>query len=50
MENYKTMQVWVKKGHRLHGYFEEMCSNAKNMFNTTNFASSLFKINRPWLY
>jgi putative transposase len=37
MENYKTMQVWVKKGHRLHGYFEEMCSNAKNMFNTTNF-------------
>jgi putative transposase len=37
MENYKTMQVWVKKGHRLHEYFEEMCSNAKNMFNTTNF-------------
>ncbi|MFV8829767.1 RNA-guided endonuclease InsQ/TnpB family protein [Alkalihalobacterium sp. APHAB7] len=37
MENYKTIQVWVKKGHRMHSYFQEMCRNAKNMHNTTNF-------------
>ncbi|WP_100401226.1 RNA-guided endonuclease InsQ/TnpB family protein [Bacillus sp. FJAT-44742] len=37
MANYKTMQVWVKKSHRMYGYFEEMCSSSKNLFNTTNF-------------
>lgn len=37
MPNYKTMQIWVKKGHRMHGYFREMCHNAKNLHNTTNF-------------
>ena len=37
MTYYKTMQIWVKKGHRMHGYFQEMCQNAKNMHNTTNF-------------
>src|SRR6476620_3430440 len=37
MPNYKTMQIWVKKGHRMHGYFKEMCQNAKNMHNATNF-------------
>jgi putative transposase len=37
MANYKTMQIWVKSDHRLHSYFEEMCQNAKNMHNTTNF-------------
>jgi putative transposase len=36
-KNYKTMQIWVKKGHRMHSYFQEMCQNAKNMHNTTNF-------------
>ncbi len=34
---YQTHQIWVKKGHRLHGYFKEMCQNAKNIHNTTNF-------------
>lgn len=37
MTYYKTMQIWVKKGHRMHEYFKEMCQNAKNMHNTTNF-------------
>lgn len=37
MANYKTMQIWVKKGHRMYGYFGEMCQNAKNLYNTTNF-------------
>lgn len=37
MTNYKTMQIGVKKGHRMHDYFQEMCKNAKNMHNTTNF-------------
>lgn len=37
MVHYNTMQIWVKKGHRMHSYFQEMCQNAKNMYNTTNF-------------
>lgn len=37
MTNYKTMQIWVKEGHRMYGYFQKMCRNAKNMHNTTNF-------------
>jgi putative transposase len=37
MAKYKTMQIWIKKGHRMHGYFQEMCQNAKNLYNTTNF-------------
>uniref|UniRef100_UPI00403FB61E RNA-guided endonuclease InsQ/TnpB family protein n=1 Tax=Oceanobacillus sp. FSL W7-1281 TaxID=2921698 RepID=UPI00403FB61E len=37
MANYQTMQIWVKKNHRMHGYFKEMCQHAKNMHNTTNF-------------
>ena len=37
MPIYKTMQIWVKKGHRMHDYFHDMCQNAKNMHNTTNF-------------
>ncbi len=31
------MQIWVKNGHRMYDYFQEMCQNAKNMHNTTNF-------------
>lgn len=34
---YKTFQVWIKKDHRLFPYFEQMCQNAKNLHNTTNF-------------
>jgi putative transposase len=34
---YKTFRVWVKKGHRLFPYFGEMCQQAKNVHNTTNF-------------
>ncbi len=34
---YKTHQIWVKKGHRMYGYFQTMTQNAKNMYNTTNF-------------
>ena len=37
MSNYKTMQICVKKGHRMYDYFQEMCQHAKNMHNTTNF-------------
>ncbi|MGG0239217.1 RNA-guided endonuclease InsQ/TnpB family protein [Bacillus rhizoplanae] len=35
--NYKTLQIWIKKGHRMYSYFQESCQNAKNMYNTTNF-------------
>ncbi|MFD1385604.1 RNA-guided endonuclease InsQ/TnpB family protein [Oceanobacillus oncorhynchi subsp. oncorhynchi] len=31
------MQIWVKKGHRMHVYFQNMCQHGKNMHNTTNF-------------
>ncbi|WP_082797541.1 RNA-guided endonuclease InsQ/TnpB family protein [Neobacillus drentensis] len=36
-KNYITQQIWIKKGHRMYGYFQNMTQNAKNMFNTTNF-------------
>jgi putative transposase len=35
--NYRTYQVNLKKGHRLYHYFDELCLNAKNLYNTTNF-------------
>lgn len=36
-KQYKTHQILIKKGHRLFNYFEQATSNAKNMYNTTNF-------------
>ncbi|MEI4828101.1 transposase [Bacillus sp. FJAT-53711] len=36
-KEYATYQIWIKKGHKLHIYFMEMCQNAKNLYNTTNF-------------
>ncbi|WP_442854529.1 RNA-guided endonuclease InsQ/TnpB family protein [Bacillus sp. SJS] len=37
IKRYTTMQIWVKKGYRMHSYFNEMCTNSKNLYNTTNF-------------
>ncbi len=37
MTTYKTMQIWVKNGHRIHPYFTEMCQNAKKLYNSTHF-------------
>ncbi|CAM4378663.1 hypothetical protein PAAL109150_23570 [Paenibacillus alkaliterrae] len=34
---YRTQQVWIKPGHRLYAYLEQICQHAKNMYNTTNF-------------
>ncbi|MGI2297409.1 RNA-guided endonuclease InsQ/TnpB family protein [Paenibacillus sp. GXUN7292] len=34
---YRTLQVWIKPGHRLFPYFDQACQNAKNLYNTTNF-------------
>jgi putative transposase len=34
---YKTQQIWIKKGHRMYSYFRNACESAKNMYNTTNF-------------
>lgn len=34
---YRTYQVWIKPGHRLFSYSEQMCQGAKNLYNTTNF-------------
>ncbi|MGF9964365.1 RNA-guided endonuclease InsQ/TnpB family protein [Bacillus rhizoplanae] len=36
-KKYATYQIWIKKGHKLHAYFLEMCQHAKNLYNTTNF-------------
>lgn len=36
-KSYSTQQVWIKKGHRMYNYFQTMCENSKNMYNTTNF-------------
>ncbi len=35
--HYKTFQIHITKGHRLFPYFQQMCRDAKNMYNTTNF-------------
>ncbi|MBO1006005.1 hypothetical protein [Pseudogracilibacillus auburnensis] len=40
MENkkqYTTQQIWIKIGHRLYPYFQEMTENAKNLYNITNY-------------
>jgi hypothetical protein len=34
---YKTFQIWIKPGHRLFPYLEQMCLDAKHLYNTTNF-------------
>lgn len=34
---YKTYQIWIKEGHRLFSYFQMMCEQAKNLYNTSNF-------------
>jgi len=36
-KNYNTQQVWIKPGHRMFDYFQEMCENSKNLYNITNF-------------
>ena len=36
-KNHSTQQIWIKKGHRMYNYFQTMCENSKNMYNTTNF-------------
>ena len=35
--HYKTYQIWTKKGHRLFPYLQQMCQNAKNLYNMNNF-------------
>lgn len=36
-KSYRTQQIIVKSGHRLHPYFKGITENAKNLYNTTNF-------------
>ena len=35
--HFRTYQIWIKKGHRMYPYFEELCHKAKCMYNVTNF-------------
>ncbi len=34
---YRTHKIRIKKGHRLHAYFDKLCGDAKNLYNATNF-------------
>ena len=34
---YRTYQINIKKGHRMHPNFDELCLNSNNLFNTANF-------------
>ncbi|CAM3608776.1 MULTISPECIES: RNA-guided endonuclease InsQ/TnpB family protein [Paenibacillus] len=34
---FRTYQIWIKPGHQLFSYAEQMCQGAKNLYNTTNF-------------
>lgn len=36
-KDYRTFQIDIKKGHRLYSYFQELCVNSNNLYNTTNF-------------
>ncbi|WP_040347426.1 RNA-guided endonuclease InsQ/TnpB family protein [Neobacillus bataviensis] len=36
-KHYKTYQIWIKNGHRMHSNFKTSCKLAKNIYNTTNF-------------
>lgn len=37
MKEYRTYQIAIKKGHKLYKYFDELCLNSNNLYNTTNF-------------
>ncbi len=34
---YRTHKIRIKKGHRLHKHFDQLCADAKNLYNATNF-------------
>lgn len=33
----RTMEIRIKKGHKLYPYFDDMCFKSKNLYNITNF-------------
>ena len=36
-KEYRTYQMDIKKGHKLYRYFDQICTNSNNLYNTTNF-------------
>lgn len=36
-KEYRTYQINIKKGHKLYPYFNVLCLNSNNLYNTTNF-------------
>ncbi len=36
-KDYRTYQINIKKGHRMYPYFDGLCLNSNNLYNTTNF-------------
>jgi putative transposase len=37
IKEYRTYQIRIKKGHKLYEYFDKLCMNSNNLYNTTNF-------------
>ena len=36
-KEYRTFQINIKNGHKMYTYFDELCLNSNNLYNTTNF-------------
>src|SRR4051794_3445146 len=36
-KEYRTYQIDIKKGHKLYRYFDDLCANSNNLYNTANF-------------
>jgi len=36
-KDYRTFQINIKNGHKMYTYFDELCLNSNNLYNTTNF-------------
>ena len=36
-KEYRTYQINIKKGHRMYAYFDGLCLNSTNLYNTTHF-------------
>lgn len=34
---YRVIKIMVGKGHKMHGYFQDICQKSKNLYNVSNF-------------
>ena len=46
----RTMEIRIKKGHKLYPYFDDMCFKSKNLYNFANYhIRKQFIDTRKWL-